>query len=87
VLSAHLGREDWKRWAWCAGRRSLGGGAAELVHGLHHKQPREDLLPLGKDRLDAFHYTSLVGMHMYERRTLVHVRLTRTAGDGERPMH
>lgn len=45
------------------------------MHVLHHKQPREDLLPLGKDRLDAFHYASFVGMHMYEQHTLVHVRI------------
>lgn len=38
-------------------------------------EPREDLLPLGKDRLVAFHYASLMCMHMYERSMLVRVRM------------
>lgn len=75
VPSAQLGGGDWKRQIWCARRRGLGGGAGELVHVLHHEQPREDPLPLGKDRLDAFHYASLVGMHMYEWRTLMRVHM------------
>lgn len=44
-----------------------------LVCVLHQEQLQEDLLPLGKDRLDASHYASLVGMHMYEQRMLGHV--------------
>lgn len=65
-------------------------GAGELVHVLHHEHdgsspfPQEDLLPLGKDGLDAFHYASLVGMHKYERRVCLHVC---AAGDGGRLGH
>lgn len=39
--------------------------------GAPSREPQEDLLPLGKDRLDAFHYASLMCMHMYERSMLV----------------
>lgn len=53
----------------------FGGNVWELVHVLYHKQPREVLLPLGNGRLDAFCSASLVGMHKYEWRMLVHMRM------------
>lgn len=43
--------------------------------GAPSREPQEDLLPLGKDRLDAFHYASLMCMHMYERSMLVRARM------------
>lgn len=73
VLPAHLGGGDWKGWTRCARRRGSVVARGSWVRVLHHEQPREDLLPPGKDRRDASRYASLVGMHMYERRTLVRV--------------
>lgn len=39
--------------------------------GAPSRELQEDLLPLGKDRLDAFHYASLMCTHMYEGSMLV----------------
>lgn len=58
----------------------FGGSMGELVHVLHREQLREVLLPLGNDRRDAFHSPSLVGMHVNEWRTLVHVHVQRWRG-------
>lgn len=41
--------------------------------GAPSRELREDLFPLGKDGLDAFHYTSLMCMHMYEGSMLLRV--------------